>query len=867
MTAAWLYLYVVLAGLTIVCTDLLVRYFNLRYLLNTPSIVLELTPPAFTKKTPLATEHLFSVLYTPGLPRSTKDKLLARSGVFSFEVVSSRTQGIRYLVRLSTANQPVFEQQVAAYLPDVKFKVTEDYLNIPTNGKTDNNADSQDKDRLTSLSLLEYKQARHFAYPLSTHDSLSQHDPIAYITGSMTKLAPDELIAFQLVLSPIAPREVKKIRNKIIVGKDPGLYGRKRSLFIKLVFFILKLPFYVLKLIMSAITEFTRPTYSIPNKQYYQPSPTNSPLPKTPQQQAFTDSLNDKLSQSLYRTSIRVFVATDDINKANQSMNGMNAALAAFSVPGYQELVTKRGFPFLNKEISRFRLFSYKHRLLAPLTKHSPVLAVSEVASLYHFPYGDTAQTENIIKSLSRTLPAPVAVKQNADSSGFDVILGRNTHHGSITDIGLTVQERERHVYIIGGTGNGKTTMLLYSIIQDIKAGKGLTVVDPHGDLAKTLLEHIPEDRIKDVIYFDPDDVDYPISVNLLEVPSDLSGSALAREKDRITESVISVFRKVFSDDDTGGHRIEYILRNTIQTALTLEDPTIFTVFELLTNDNYRKKITNELPNGTLKNFWKNELGKAGNMQRVKMSQGVTSKIGRFEFSVATKRVMGQAKSSINFDDILAEGKILICNFSKGRLGEDTSALFGTAILAKLQVAANRRDRLSPSDRTPYYLYVDEFQNFATMPFVQMLSEARKYKLFLTMAEQSTSQQEEQRMVNIILANVGTVICFRTGSPNDERLVLPLFKPYIDEGEIANLPSFSFYIRIAALQPQEPLSGETLLLKEIGSDNVVRKVIDSSRELYATKYEEEITEQTDSEKQNVEQISEQLDLENQPIKA
>jgi len=450
----------------------------------------------------------------------------------------------------------------------------------------------------------------------------------------------------------------------------------------------------------------------------------------------------------------------------------------------------------------------------------------------------------------------------------LDVVLGQNNHHEVTTPIGLTEAERERHLYIIGGTGNGKTTMLLYGIVQDIKAGKGVAVVDPHGDLAKTILEHIPKDRIKDVIYFDPDDVDYPICVNLLELPPDLKGSALEREKDRTTESVISVFRKIFSDDDTGGHRIEYILRNTIQTALTLPDPTIFTIFELLTNDDYRKQVTNQLPAGTLKNFWKNELGKAGNMQRVKMSQGVTSKIGRFEFSVATKRVMGQTKSSIDFDDIFSSGKILICNFSKGRLGEDTSALFGTAILAKLQVAANRRDRLTQAQRTPFYLYVDEFQNFATMPFVQMLSEARKYKLFLTMAEQSTSQQEEQRMVNIILANVGTVVCFRTGSPVDERLVLPLFQPFIEAGEIANLPSFSFYIRIAALQPQEPMSGETLLLEDNGSKKTAKQVKAMSRKHYATKYEEVIAKKVEPIKTGVKQGSEKAESDDdQPLDA
>jgi len=305
------------------------------------------------------------------------------------------------------------------------------------------------------------------------------------------------------------------------------------------------------------------------------------------------------------------------------------------------------------------------------------------------------------------------------------------------------------------------------------------------------------------------------------------------REKDIITESTISVLRKVFSEDDTGGHRIEYVLRNTIQTALTLENPTLFTIFELLNNNKYRREVINSLEDENLKNFWRNELGKAGDFQKVKMVAGITAKIGRFLFSGSAKRVLEQKKSTIDFDDIIDSGKILICNFSKGILGEDTSALFGTTILAKLQLASLRRARNKQEDRRPFYLYVDEFQNFATMSFVQMLSEARKYKLFLTMAEQSTSQQDEQRLVQIILANVGTVICFRSGSPADERLVLPLFTPYIEQGEIANLPSFSYYARIAAVQSQEPMSGVTVLLNEKSNPVIADRVRQSSRDTYA----------------------------------
>jgi hypothetical protein len=295
----------------------------------------------------------------------------------------------------------------------------------------------------------------------------------------------------------------------------------------------------------------------------------------------------------------------------------------------------------------------------------------------------------------------------------------------------------------------------------------------------------------------------------------------------------VSVFRKIFSEDDSGGHRIEYVLRNTIQTALTVPEATLFTVFDLLNDPKYRRRIIKTIEDKNLINFWENELGKAGDMQKVKMAAGITAKIGRFLFSASARQILEQPKSTIDFDQILNDGKILICNFSKGLLGEDTSELFGITVLAKLQLASLRRARLKQSERRNFYLYVDEFQNFATTSFVQMLSESRKYKLFLTMAEQSTSQQKDQQMVNIILANVGTIVTFRTGNPEDERMLLPLFSPYIEQGEISNLPAYNFYAKLSAVHAQEPVSGQTLLLEDAGDDLRASVAIENSRSLFA----------------------------------
>jgi hypothetical protein len=809
-----LYLLVVIAIL-----DIARRITNMRHLIKQKTVVLELTPPVMAQKAPTATEQFFNVVHTVASQRSLLQRLLGRRDALSLEIVSSRKQGIRYLIRLAESEAAIFERQLTSYLPEVRFKEVEDYLFVtPANKK--------------NHKVIEFKQARHFAYPLAIHDSLSHHDPVAYITGSMTKLAPDELIAFQIVLSPVDSAEANRIRNTLIQGKDPQLNRVIWLLPFRIVGFVLRMISNVLFSVLYIIGGITASNHGT-SRNY--PSRYAAPAeePKiTTAAQAVIDSLNAKLSQPLFQTSVRTLVVTTNLAQTRQSLKSMCAAVGALSVPGYQALIVCKRFPALIT--TRYRWFMFRRRLPPFFATNATTLAVSEVASLYHFPYAGTNKTENIVKSLSRTLPAPLSLK---NSSVLDVLIGKNEYHGVTTAIGLTEKERERHMYVVGGTGNGKTTMLQYMIVQDIQNGKGVAVIDPHGDMAQEIISRIPEERIKDVIYFNPDDLSYPIGMNLLELDDTLEGDDLLREKDLITESVVSIFRKIFSDDDSGGHRIEYILRNATQTALTVKDSTLFTIYDLLNDARYRRKVITTLEDENLQKFWRNEFGRAGSYQQVKMAAGITAKVGRFLFSASAKRILEQPTSTINFDSIMDESKILICNFSKGLIGEDTSELLGIAVLAKLQLASLRRARMSQTERKPFYLYVDEFQNFATVSFVQMLSESRKYKLFLTMAEQSTSQQTDKDMVNIILANVGTVVTFRTGNPADEKILLPLFNPYLDEGEIMNLASFHFYVRLAAIHSQEPLSGLTVLLENEGSMEIAEQVQMFSRKSYGRFHE------------------------------
>lgn len=809
---------VVVIGLALLIL-LVIKILKLRRLVRQLYIFLELTPPAQSMKSQRSTQELFAVIHGLHAARSLSEKLWSKKLVMSLEVVSSKKEGIRYIVRVPKIDAKTVQQNILAYLPDVKVKQTSDYL-------------------LNQSGVIEFKQTGHYAFPLHLQEELEQHDPIAYITGAMTKLEENEQIVFQIVASPTKLRGAEQISDKILVNEDLLGYLSKRS--VRGSPNAAKVINKLLFALVDEISDIMRPTSSYNTSRS---SSQRDPLVSQRQQvalklkparvlssfeQQLVESIHHKVSQPLFTANIRVAVTMNHVEDQRGRLKGFRASLASFATPKYQSLQARRIFP--RSLTSRYRHFAFTYRLPSLFDKNTNILAASEVADLYHFPFAGTTKTENIVKSLSRTLPAPLSLK---NGSKLDILFGENHYHGSTTPIGLTDRERERHVYIIGGTGNGKTTLIQYAMVQDIRAGKGVAILDPHGDLAETLLRYIPEERIDDVIYMNPDDLMYPVGINLLELPKGISGDELLREKDLVTESTISVMRKIFSEDDSGGHRIEYVLRNTIQTALTTDGATLFTIFRLLNDQKYRRTVVKQLEDEDLKNFWNNELGKAGEFQRVKMAAGITAKIGRFLFSASAKRILEQEKSTIDFDDILDSGKILICNFSKGLLGEDTSTLFGTTVLAKLQMASLRRARLNQADRRPFYLYVDEFQNFATMSFVQMLSEARKYKLFLTMAEQSTAQQDQQRLVDIILANVGTVICFRSGSPADERLTLPLFSPYIEQGEIANLPAYNFYMRIAAVNAQEPLSGMTVLLDTIEGNIIAEQVINRSRQLYA----------------------------------
>ena len=794
-----------------------IKLLLLKNKLKQKYVIYEVKPLQKTLQSAFSTQQLFTLIHGLIKQRSFSDKLLGNFKSYAFEIVSTKEEGIRYIFRVNQEDAELIKRSLLSYLPGINVNETKEY--IPYEFK------------VKPYRITDFKLSKHFAYPLNTQNTLKEYDPIAYITGSMTKLSKDDLISFQILVSPINRSTVKnidKISREIYNNSD--LVSNLNNLKLDSIFLtyfkhaliilirILIIPIGILVFFASGSKEGP-----IPNLQMKNEKKKNSNI----YQDELEILLKNKLDQPLFSSSIRLLVIGDTQDEVRNRIRGFISALSTFSTT-YQSFTSYLNFRYTL--IQQIKLYLFKNRLLTFFGRS--ILSTSEVADIYHFPYTSTTKTEDLVKLHSKQLPAPVSLK-NGDE--LDVTFANNEYGGTVTTIGLTLEERRRHIYILGATGTGKSTILLSMINKDMKNGKGLCVIDPHGDLIENVLSLVPKERIKDVVYFNPDDIGYPIGINLLELSVGLSEEDSLREKEFLTESIISLFHKIYSDKYSGP-RMEYILRNTIHTAFTVPNATLFTVYKLLVNTPFRKFIVKDLIDENLKDFWRYEFAKAGDYQKVSMISPITNKIGRFLFSPSAKRILEQEKSTVDFDEILNKGKILLCNVSKGKIGEDNSEVFGIVMMAKLQLAALKRARMEMKERRDFYLYVDEFQNFATPAFAQILSEARKYRLDAILAHQTTSQIEENSLVNMTLANTGTVICFRTANPEDERMILPQFRPYVDQGEIASLPSYCFYMRLGAMNPEEPFSGITTPVHIEFSQNKVDAIVESSHKLYTKPY-------------------------------
>ncbi len=390
---------------------------------------------------------------------------------------------------------------------------------------------------------------------------------------------------------------------------------------------------------------------------------------------------------------------------------------------------------------------------------------------------------------------------------------------------GIKTDDRRRHMYIIGKTGMGKTNLLENMIVQDIQKNLGVCYVDPHGDTAEKLIKSIPSNRINDVIYFNPADIDYPIAFNVME-KVDLAYRHL------VASGLVGVFKKIWAD--SWGPRLEYILRNAILALLEYPGSTLLGVTRMLVDKKYRQKVVDKITDPVVKSFWVDEFTKWNERVLQEVISPIQNKVGQFLSSALIRNIVGQTQSSFDIREIMDNKKILILNLSKGRIGEDNSALIGAMMITKIQLAAMARVDMDEEKRNDFYLYVDEFQNFATESFTNILSEARKYRLNLILANQYVNQIEE-KVRDAIFGNAGTLISFRVGAADAEFLEKEL-SPVFIANDLVNLPKYNIYLKLMI----DGIAGDAFSAKTLPpvqlKDTLANedKVIRVSRERYAS---------------------------------
>jgi CxxC-x17-CxxC domain-containing protein len=399
---------------------------------------------------------------------------------------------------------------------------------------------------------------------------------------------------------------------------------------------------------------------------------------------------------------------------------------------------------------------------------------------------------------------------------------------------GIKVDDRRRHMYLIGKTGMGKSTILENMIVADIRAGRGVAVVDPHGDLAEKVMQYIPAERVKDVIYFNPNDTEFPIAFNIVEAVD-------IKVRHLVASGLVGVFKKLWAD--SWGPRLEYILRNAILAVLDYPNSTLLSVIQMLSDKVYRKKVMSEVKDPVVKAFWMKEFASYADKFASEAVSPIQNKVGQFLSSSLIRNIVGQTRSSIDVREVMDAGKILILNLSKGHIGEDNSALLGAMMITKIQLAAMSRVDIPEKARKDFYLYIDEFQNFSTESFATILSEARKYHLDLIIAHQYMEQLTDE-VKAAVFGNVGTLVAFRVGAVDAEELVKE-FAPVFEEEDILNLPKYEFYVKLMIDGvASAPFSARGLPpLSEEERTNNLQKSIDWTRANYAkpqAEVEEEI---------------------------
>lgn len=499
------------------------------------------------------------------------------------------------------------------------------------------------------------------------------------------------------------------------------------------------------------------------------------------------EGVETKISKPGFNTVIRVVVSSSTKEAAEAHLENIVNAFEQFSGQNsFSKNKLRMKGSFINDFVYRY----------FPIFHQTNVMSSEELATIFHFP-NKAVSTPGIHWVSAKRAPAPA----NLPNSGL--YLGQSSYRGLSRAVFMERDDRRRHMYIIGKTGTGKTEFLKQMIMQDINNGEGLAVIDPHGDLIEDILKLMPAKRAEDVILFDPSDTTRPMGFNMLDATSE-------EQKHYVVSSIIGLMYKLFDPNKTGiiGPRFEHAIRNAMLTVMYEKGSTFIEVVRALTDSNFVQELLPKVEDPIVRRYWTDQIAQTSDFHKSEVLDYIVSKFGRFVTNKMIRNIIGQSDSAFNFRQVMDNQKILLINLAKGKIGEENSSFLGLILVPKILVAAMSRQDMPMDERKDFFLYVDEFQNFATPDFAQILSEARKYRLNLIVANQFIGQMEEE-VKNAIFGNVGTLASFRVGV-TDANYLQHEFQPVFTESDLINVDRFNAYVKtIVSGEPVPPFSLDT----------------------------------------------------------
>lgn len=752
-------------------------------LVDIDSDLLVLEIPKANDKSELAAEQLFASLH--GILRD-KEELKINNGVqehLSFEIASVNNQ-IRFYVWVPKSLRSFIEGQIYSQYPTVQIsKAPEDYVVHESAHEVSYSADIA----LSDSEMLPIKTFTNF-----------EVDPLAGITGALSKLDTGEEVWVQILMKPIADSWHKDSETWVSSVKN-----NKSSFFgnIDVVW---------LARIVTALWQ--PPEYG---------KSSSAPAEISDRNKTRISEAEKKATKLGYRVKIRIVYLGDNAVNARLRMQAIVGTFKQFNSTNLN------GFKISNASFNKEDLVAYKNRAFSG---DGYILNIEELASVFHLPHTNV-ETPNVVWASTKTAEPPSKLPIITGDMSIDENIsafGMTNFRGINHQFGMYRSDRSRHVYIIGQTGAGKTGALSLLALSDIFHGHGYAIIDPHGDFAVDNMRFIPGSRLKDVVYFNPADTAFPIGFNPLEVTN-------PSQKTNISSEVIGVLKRMFGE--SWGPRLEYILRYTILALLDRPSTTMLDITRMLTNKAFRKETLEYCKDTVVLNFWRMEFATWNEKFVAEAISPVLNKVGAFTANPIIRNIIGQPKSTFDIRQIMDEGKILIVNLSKGLIGEDNAAILGSFIVTKIQLAAMSRSNIENiGDRRPFYLYVDEFQNFATDSFATILSEARKYGLNLTVANQYISQMNDT-VRNAVFGNVGTMICFRV-SADDAPILAKQFEPQFEPQDLLQMHNRNFIINMVIKGEKSPaFNATTLTLPQPQTDNL-GAIIGNTRNNYTRTREE-----------------------------